>query len=171
MADLTHRDWVLYSQRLLCLKVNPNLSVQIVEEGDKRLLVISNISDRDLHALYFLVNTDQNNNYLYPELFEVTIADSPTPLHIPGLSQIMLNLYRYSDITTFVAGSAKTHAPFSLSSLNSLIAPCDTKITSWSEYIGKLSSMAPLGVRVAGKTLTYRLVLNPDLTQRQKEEE
>jgi methylglyoxal synthase len=90
--DLKHRDWLLYSTKRIIQSVDENISVEIIDtpNGGKKLIA-SEITEADIDKIAFLTNTDQNNNYLYLEDFQVYIAGSISPLNIPGLKETVMN--------------------------------------------------------------------------------
>ena len=152
--DLKHRDWVLKSQQALIANIDNTISTRIIDtdDGGKRLLVF-NISEASIQNLLFLTNTDQNNNYLYLEEFNVTIQQDLQPLEFPGLSQIMIKIYETSDANAFLNGS-KTQKPFTSSSFNNG--------QTINEVVDTISSLLPFVTSTYGKVKTYDLVLNPD---------
>jgi len=155
---MNHADWVLNSQKSLILKVNANISTQIISDGPNKKLFISNISEEDIDNLYFLTNTDQNNNYLYIERFDIYVGSSPTPLPIPSLENTVKNVYYNSDINSFINGQ-KVHYPF-----NALLyqQDCLFRGNTFSEYIDFVSDTTPLSPSTRGLTKIYNIVLNPD---------
>jgi hypothetical protein len=156
--DLKHRDWLLYSIQILIEEINPTINVTILDKDDGgKILIANQISEEDIGKLNFLVNTDSNNNYLYIENFEVFINGSFTPLQLPGLSTIVINMYRRSDILGFIAGK-KLHLPF------------DKNNFKYSSYTGDIngfidtySSLIPYNVTTFGNVKTYQITLNPDM--------
>jgi hypothetical protein len=156
MADLKHRDWLLFSTKSLILSVDQNISVKIIDTPNGgKLLIASGISETAIDKLHFIVNTDQNNNYLYLEDFKVYKKNSPKPLNIPGLKDIMINVFRSSDAFNFVSDN-KTHIPFSGSNFKT------ASVDTFSQYIDKLSSFLPHTLSTNGSEKTYEIVLNPD---------
>ena len=67
IPDKTHADWLLTTQECLIKSRHPSLSTKIEHfpEYDKRFLTIQQIPLSVFTELMFIVNTDQNNNYLY----------------------------------------------------------------------------------------------------------
>ena len=59
VPDLTHTDWVLFTQQKLISNVNNNIPSEIIKVGTKSYLIISDIPEEDLDKLYFLTNTDK----------------------------------------------------------------------------------------------------------------
>lgn len=116
--DFKHEDWLLFSQQKLIESIDPNVSITYVDKPrGGRNLVISGIEPLKIDDYQFLTNTDQNNNYLYLDKFNVYIQGAYKPLEIFGLNDIMLNLYRNSDMKGYLE-STKTHKPFTISNLN-----------------------------------------------------
>ena len=156
MDDLKSRDWLLFSTKSLILSVDQNISIQIIDtpDGGKRLIA-NGITDNSIEKLYFIVNTDQNNNYLYLEDFKVYKKGSSNPLNIPGLKDIMINVFRSSDAFNFISGK-KTHKPFIGS--NFITASVDT----FSQYIDKYTAFLPNTLTTKDVEKTYEIILNPD---------
>jgi hypothetical protein len=153
--DLQHRDWVLKSQQALITNIDNTISTKIIDtdDGGKRL-VIFNVSESSIQNLLFLTNTDQNNNYLYLEKFNVTIQQDLQPLEFPGLSEIMIKIYEKSDANAFLNGS-KTQKPFASSSFNNG--------QTINQVVDTISSLLPYVTSTYGKVKTYSMVLNPDV--------
>lgn len=95
------KDWLLNSQKALILKVDANISTAIVNDGINKKLYVENVSEGIIDKLYFITNTDQNNNYLYIEDFKVYIGGSPTLCPIQGLDDTVKDVYYNSDISSF----------------------------------------------------------------------
>lgn len=158
-ADLTHRDWVLYTQKALLLSIDRNIAASIEDFPDgKKKLIVSNISENTIEKLEFLTNTDQNNNYLYLEDFGVNIFGFPEPLNIPGLVEIALELYRDSDLDSFLEGS-KTKIPFTGQNITD---HSGIVVNSFAEFIDILTNTIPYATKTYGKVKYFELVLNPD---------
>ena len=151
--DLQHRDWVLRSQQALIADIAPIVSTSIQEtpDGGKRLF-INHVNESDIQKLLFLTNTDQNNNYMYLENFEIFTSNDIRPLYFPGLSQIMIKIFETTDLKGFIEGS-KTQQPFVPSSFNGLTI---------NEFIDVLSNYLPFVPNTSGKAKYYTLTLNPD---------
>lgn len=156
MDDLKHRDWLLFSTKSLILSVDQNISIQIIDtpDGGKRLIA-NGITDNSIEKLYFITNTDGNNNYLYLEEFNVYKKNSSKPLNIPGLDDIMKNAFRSSDALNFISDN-KTHKPFVGSNFKT--ASSDT----FSQYIDELTGFLPNTLTTKGVEKTYEIILNPD---------
>ena len=144
--DLTHQDWLLVSEQKLIQKNAPSVSTMIM--GSR--LVISNISEANLLNLEFLTNTDQNNNYLYLETVNVNLAGSVSPLLVSGLQDTMLDVFRLSDLTSYLAGS-KTHIPFTATTFNG---------KSVGEFLDILTAALPTVPDSAGLTKMFTLRIN-----------
>ena len=67
--DLKHRDWLLYSTKRLLQKTgDESISIEIRElNNNRKVLIASGITEAMIDNLQFIVNTDQNNNYLYSD--------------------------------------------------------------------------------------------------------
>ena len=76
--DLQHRDWLLESTIFRLKKIDSNLSIRIITTVNQKLLIVNRITEETLPKLSFLVNTDNNNNYLYLENIQVFLADDTT---------------------------------------------------------------------------------------------
>jgi hypothetical protein len=157
---MNHQDWILNSQKALIFKVDPNISTEIISKNDKKLLLVSNVSEESIDKLYFITNTDQNNNYLYIEKFQVYINSSPLSVPIRGLNETVQDVYYNSDITSFL-NSQKVHYPF-----NGLLYQqgCVFRGTTFSEYVDFSSSCTPLSPETSGFEKRYAFIVNPDVT-------
>ena len=155
--DLKHRDWLLRSQQKLIQSYNPAICTSIVStsDGGKRL-IIQNVKENEMSRLKFITNTDQNNNYLYLENFQVRIGNSINQLDIPGLKELVIQIYSGSDIKAFLLPTtSKTHTPFDPSNFNS-------PITTIGQFIDNITKTLPFLQNTTGLEKTYTLVLNPD---------
>ena len=152
--DLKHRDWLLKTQQALVLKSAPDISTQIIESsnGSKKLW-IKYVDEQNFQELQFLTNTDNNNNYLYLEDFEIIVEGGIYPLDFPGLKETMVKIFEISDGNAFLDGK-KTHQPF--------MGPVFCGSTM-SEYIDYVSDYLPFMNNTLGVKKYYNLVLNPDL--------
>ena len=157
-VDMDHEDWLLNSQRALILKVDANISTQIVDDGVNKKLFVADVQEELIDKLYFITNTDQNNNYLYIETFEVYIGNPPTPCPIPGLDKTVKDVYYNSDISSFL-NNDKIHYPF-----NGLLYQqnCAFRGTTFSEFVDFASACTPLSPTTIGYKKTYAFILNPD---------
>jgi hypothetical protein len=159
-ADLKHRDWLLFSIKSMLLQVNENISVNIIDtsDGGKRLIA-NGISHSIIEKLYFIVNTDQNNNYLYLEDFKLYIPGYFAPLNIPGLKEVIQNVFRTSDINAFLKGD-KIHKPFDVANYK-----MNTNFTgpTFNEFIKTFASLIPYSPDIT--TAIYSITLNPDMIQ------
>lgn len=155
--DLTHADWVLYTQQKLISNVNTDISSEVIKNGDKSYLIISNISETDLDKLYFLTNTDNNNNYLYIENFNVFTSNSSSSVNIPGLLEVVTSSFRSNDANAFINGS-KVYYPFNVKNFQGSYFKGNT----FSEFVDTLSGLLPYSANTSGYTKKYRIILNPD---------
>ena len=160
-TDLKHRDWLLFSIKSILLQVNENICVDIIDtpDGGKRLIA-NGILPETIEKLDFIVNTDQNNNYLYLEDFKVYSVLSFSPLNIPGLKEVIQNVFRTSDINAFLKGD-KIHKPFDVENYKKNTS---FKGASFNEFIISFASLIPFTTNV--KDVTYSIVLNPDARSR-----
>jgi len=158
-ADLKHRDWLLFTQQALITKINPNISTEIVDrDNGSKVLIISDIPEGSIKDLLFITNTDNNNNYGYLEEFNVFKFGSSIPLNIPGLSDIVKNIYRYSDMNAFLSKST-THDPFNPKNfVNSSF-----KGQSFTEFVDELTALLPFTTDTGSITTTYQIIFNPDV--------
>ena len=125
--------------------------------NDRKVLVASGITETMIDNLQFLVNTDQNNNYLYLEDFKVYAQGYFAPLDIPGLKQTVINAYRACDIDNFLLGN-KTHTPFSGANFSSGTVTYKT----FNEFVDAYTSTNPYTPSTLNLQKTYQAVLNPD---------
>ena len=191
-ADFKHEDWLLFSQQKLIESIDPNVSITYVDKPrGGRNLVISGIAPEKIDDYQFLTNTDQNNNYLYLDKFNVYMSGAYKPLEIFGLNDIMLNLYRNSDMKGYLA-SGKTHKPFTMSNLNddsflklfpgyqvdtsgnisiqfldssgnyAYDASNNRYNVTFKKYIDAYTKIVPYVIKTADVPLTYEIILNPD---------
>ena len=158
MADLKHRDWLLFTTKRMIQSVDETISVDIVDtRNGGKVLIASGITEAAIDYLPFLVNTDQNNNYLYLEDLKVYVAGFFTPLNIPGLTTNVVNAFRASDADNFLSGN-KTHKPFAGSNFDNDIS---SELT-FSQYVDQYSSLSPYAPSTYGRVKTYEITLNPD---------
>jgi len=169
MADLTHTDWLLFAQQGLIQQIDPTITTNIVNSAVKNYLVVSNLTKTKLVLLRFLTNSDNNNNYLYLDGFNVYVSGSPTPIKIPGVEE-MKNLFRFSDSNAFILGG-KTHLPFAASNLSPANPPAGGAYADMDAFLTVLSTTVPKSVcaNLGGKQLTYELILNPDALKANKD--
>jgi len=162
--DLKSRDWLLFSTKRLILEVNDKISVQIKPTpNDGRILVASGITEEDIAKLRFLVNNDKNNNYLYLQDFKVYAQGQIDELNLPGLRQVVIDVFRASDIDSFVLDN-KLHNPFIGSNFSTL----ETLEMSFNEFVDKYSALLPGVSGTYGVKKSYQLTLNPDIEMIQK---
>ena len=156
-TDLKHRDWLLFSIKSRLLQVNENIAVSIIDtpDGGKRLIA-DNILPETIEELGFIVNTDQNNNYLYLEDFKVYNIATFSPVNIPGLKEVIQNVFRTSDINSFL-NEDKIHKPFGVANYK---ANTSFKGSTFNEFVMTLTDLIPYTTNV--KDVTYSIVLNPD---------
>lgn len=163
--DLQHRDWLLRTITKMVQKVNPHIRIKTKKRGGSKVLVLENILEADLDNLYFLTNTDVNNNYLYLETMQVFLYDDSykNEIMLPGLSRLMIECWNQADADAFL-NNEKTFNPFKLP-LNSPHTPgvtsTSTKI-SVPQYVDIYSSMVPFLPETTGISKVFKLVLNPD---------
>ena len=158
-ADLQHRDWLLFTQQALISKINPNISTEIVNRNNgSKVLIISDIPEGGLKDLLFITNTDNNNNYGYLEEFNVFRFGASIPLNIPGLSYIVKNIYRYSDMNAFLLKST-THDPFNPKNfVNSSFTG-----QTFTEFVDQLTALLPFITDTGSIETTYQIIYNPDI--------
>ena len=150
--DLTHADWLMFSQEHLIRQVNPNIATKIVKLPNKNYLVASNITSEDIVKLKFLTNTDKNNNYLYLETLKVYLDNSSYAVNIHGLKYVILDIFRKADVDAFI-NESNVFYPFSPSNYNGL---------SFSAFINDFTDLVPNSPKTSGHLQTYTIVLNPD---------
>jgi len=159
--DLEHRDWLLISQKHILRNINPNIIVDIYDtyDGGKRLHAC-NITEDDINKLAFITNTDENNNYLYIENFQVYLDNSLWPSDIPGLFNVVENMFQCSDASSFIKETTqKLHYPFNLDNIKN--APNFTG-TDFNQYVDFYSGSIPFTVSTSSHVKTYKIILNPD---------
>jgi hypothetical protein len=157
-ADLQHRDWLLFSTKQIIQMINPDISINIVSRANGGKVLVANcIPESSIDQLQFLVNTDQNNNYLYLEDFSVYRSGDVQPLNVPGLVKTIQNNFRTSDINGFLQ-SKKLHTPFSVSNYQ------DSTFTgtTFSEFIDQYTGLLPFSPSTYGSVKIYSFTVNPD---------
>lgn len=105
----------------------------------------------------FLVNTDENNNYLYIEKFKVYLDGSLHDFDIPGLYNNIEDMFRRSDTNAFIQ-SSKFHEPFNVQNMTNT----NFNSKTFNEFIDSYTANTPYSVKTFGKVKTYEIVLNPD---------
>jgi hypothetical protein len=160
MEDLTHADWWIRTSTKLLQKVDTALRFSVVKVEKTQHLVIENISEATLSKLFFLVNTDQNNNYGYLEMLLVFVKDdySRTPIPIPGFSTLANAIWNQADAEGFIKGQ-KTQTAF-LTPLNN---PYTNEPLSIPDYVDWITAIIPWAPKTLDKEKIFTLVLNPDL--------
>ena len=159
--DLTSRDWLLNSTKSLILSVDTNISVEIVDKPNNgKVLIATGIKESSMDKLKFIVNTDQNNNYLYLEDFQVYLHGHFTPLVVPGLTDVVINAFRNSDIKAFI-NNEKVHYPFVAGNMMTQNRPSYTFSTFIDAYTGLLSNI----FGTYGSVKVYSITLNPDYNE------
>ena len=157
-SGLNHSDWLLYSITKIMESIDAKISVssETTSVGGKRIFIYG-IDEVAIDKLYFLTNTDQNNNYLYTEDFKVYLDNNAYPFEIPGLKNIAKSMYEHSDIFSFLSGN-KVHIPYCAKNI------INTSYTgnTFSGYIDYLSSTIPYVENTAGHIKKYHIVLNTD---------
>jgi len=159
-TDLTHADWWIRTTQKLLQSVDTNLRFKIEKHpNNTQHLHVANISEETLSKLFFLVNTDQNNNYGYLEnIFVFTEDDySRTPIGIPGVSELANGIWDNKDAFGFI-NSQKTETLF----LNPLNNPITNEPLSFPQYVDLITAIIPWLPKTLGKVKIFGLVLNPD---------
>ena len=157
VPDLTHANWVLFTQQKLISNINNDIPSEVIKNGNKMYLKISNISEKDLDKLYFITNTDNNNNYLYIENFNVYIGNSLLPENIPGLLDVVISSFRSNDANAFINGS-KVYYPFDVNNFQGSYF----KGKTFSEFVDTLSGLLPFSATTTGYNKKYEIIMNPD---------
>jgi len=157
--DLTHADWWIRTCTKLLQQVDTSLRFTVVKVEKTQHLVIENISESTLSKLFFLVNTDQNNNYGYLEALQVFVKDdySRTAIPIPGFSTLANAIWNEADATGFVEGQ-QTQTAFS-APLNN---PYTNEPLTVPEYVDWITAVIPWAPKTFGKEKIFTLMLNPD---------
>jgi hypothetical protein len=157
--DLTHADWWIRTCTKLLQKVDTSLRFTVVKVEKTQHLMVENISETTLSKLFFLVNTDQNNNYGYLEALQVFVKGdySRTAIPIPGFSTLANAIWNEVDATGFVEGQ-KTQTAF-LAPLNN---PYTNEPLTVPEYVDWITAVIPWAPKTFGKEKIFTLMLNPD---------
>lgn len=156
MTDLNHSDWLLNSIKKIMERIDQRISVSsfTTSSGGKKIFIYG-IDSIAIEKIYFITNTDQNNNYLSLEDFNVYIDKHYGPLDIPGLKEIMISMYAHSDIFSFLSNN-RTHTPFTVKN----ILNTDYKGKTFSGYIDYLSASIPYVQHSEGRFKGYSITLN-----------
>ena len=157
--DLTHADWWIRTCTKLLQKVDTSLRFTVVKVEKTQHLMVENISETTLSKLFFLVNTDQNNNYGYLEALQVFVKDdySRTAIPIPGFSTLANAIWNEADAMGFVEGQ-KTQTAF----LAPLKNPYTNEPLTIPEYVDWITAVIPWAPKTFGKEKVFTLMLNPD---------
>ena len=153
-ADLDSADWLCFFTETMIKKINPSIvaRVRLIKNKDgiviKRLIHVTNVSEEDILNLKFLANTNDNNNYLYLEYFRVELDDSNTHLEIPGLVDILLDFWRYSDSNAFEKDEKFFH-PFS-------------DIVNINHFVDNYTNLNTVLPKTYYKKKMYTFTINPD---------
>ena len=113
--------------------------------------------DVDKINYIFLKNTNQNNNYLYIENFNVYLSNSLNPVNILRLSEVVTSSFRNNDPNDFI-NSYKVYYPFYVKNFQNSYF----KGKIFSKFINTLSGLLPYSANTAGLTKKYSMVMNPD---------
>jgi len=157
-SDLNHSDWLLNSIKKIMENIDPKISVnsETTASNGKRIFIYG-IDEVAIDKLYFLTNTDQNNNYLYIEDFKVYLDNNSYPFEISGLKEIAKSMYAHSDIFAFLSGN-KIQIPFNVDNITNTTYTGKT----FSGYIDYLSYTIPYIEITSGHIKKYEIILNTD---------
>ena len=157
-SDLNHSDWLLNSITKIMENIDAKISVssETTSSGGKRIFIYG-IDEVAIDQLYFITNTDQNNNYLYIEDFKVYLDNNSYPFEIAGLKEIAKSMYEHSDTFSFLSGN-KVQIPFTVANITNT----SYKGNTFSGYIDYLSSTVPYIENTVGHIKKYQIVLNTD---------
>ena len=158
--DISQRDWILNTTEVMIKEIDSSINVeQILTNNNGKLLYITNIPEKTMSEITLLTNTDNNNNYLYLENINLSISYSKDPITVPGLVDIFIDIFRYSDNDAFLKNNS-IHKPFSSENLGS----------TFSEFITKLLDTIPNGYKYNKITGSrrYSIILNPDAPRDRK---
>jgi hypothetical protein len=150
--DLDSADWLCFLTKTLVNNVNSNITVEIKKYTDsngtvtKRLIFIRGVSQEDIQKLQFLTNTNVNNNYLYLEKFSVFLEQSPIPINIPGLEEIIIEFWRNADSNAFI-NDDKFFKPFE----------------NINNFIDSYTNLHVCLPKTRNLNKKYNLTLNPDI--------
>jgi len=157
-TDLTHAQWVLYSQEKLIQKVSPDLSITyFINDSGVTCMRITGIEQSIIGKLQFLTNTDQNNNYMYLSDFSIYVDGLFLPLSIPGFTDVVKSMYRNSDLNGYLC-NCKTHKPFAVKNIkqNSTF-----KGNNFNQFVDEYSGLVPYITNTTGRVKTYGIDLVP----------
>jgi hypothetical protein len=159
LSDLTHADWWIRVSVKLLQSVDTSLRFKVVKVGKTQHLAVENISEATLSKLFYLVNTDQNNNYGYLEVLQVFLQDdySRTPIPIPGFSTLANAIWNEADAKGFIAGDT-TQTAFE-APLNN---PFTNEPLTVPQYVDLITAIIPWAPKTSGKVKIFSIVLNPD---------
>jgi len=157
--DLTHSDWWVRTTTKLLQAVDTSMRFTVIQKDERPCLFIENISEDTLSKLFFLVNTDQNNNYGYLEMLQVFVKDdySRNPIPIPGFSILANSIWDQVDAIGFVEGD-KIQTAF-LAPLNN---PVTNEPLTIPEYVDLITAIIPWAPKTFGKEKIFTLMLNAD---------
>ena len=160
--DLTHADWWVRTCTKLLQTVDTTMRFTVAKDDETQHLIIENISEATLSKLFFLVNTDQNNNYGYLEMLQVFVKDdySRNPIPIPGFSVLANAIWDQADALGFLEGQ-KTQTAF-LAPLNN---PVTNQPLTIPEYVDLITAVIPWAPKTFGKEKVFTLMLNPDTNE------
>ena len=160
--DLTHRDWLIKTTIKAVQAVDPYITYEIINFPDGTMnLLLSGISEESLAKIYFIVNTDYNNNYLYLENFFVYLNNNySNPINVSGLTKLMIAVWDNSDTIGFLNGQ-NTQTPFN----NPFISPINGNPISVGEFLDIYSTIVPFIPNTFGFIKHYSILLNPDLAE------
>jgi hypothetical protein len=102
VSELVHKDWLLRSIQSCVCEVNSDIPTEIFYMGKDECLKISDVSEEDIMKLYFITNTDKNNNTLTLIKFDVFLKGQISPLFFPGLTQVVQRIYNSKDSDSFL---------------------------------------------------------------------
>jgi len=159
--DLTHSDWWVRTCTKLLQQVDTAMRFTVTKVGKTQHLVVENISETTLSKLFFLVNTDQNNNYGYLEVLQVFVKDdySRNPVPIPGFSALANAIWNEADAKGFILDE-KTQTAF----LNPLNNPVTNQPLTIPQYVDLMTAVIPWAPKTFGKEKIFTLMLNPDIS-------
>jgi molybdopterin-binding protein len=152
-----HTKWLNKVTGVLAKKTNSN--IQVLNKGNN--VILSNITEDDLSKLPFVVGTDQSNKIAQISRFEVSVLDSNgnySDIDIPGLTEMVSNIYNESAAQSFLAGSL-THSPFSsATSTSKAISSSTSKIRP---LVDAMTNANPTLQKTGGKKVLYKIKHGP----------
>ena len=130
--------WLLETTKQMVAGKDQSISYTAEPDGSGgQRIKFSQISESSIDKLEFIVNTERSNNILSIESFSVYLGYNNKPLNIPGLSEVVVKMYKKSETAAYILGN-KIHSPFVQTSTT-----IDSDYDNFNEFISKLSKLLP----------------------------